>query len=63
MVQGRVLRGAVEAGLAEYDELEGIAWRWQSIDAAMFKAPLAHNKPSAPIRRTGEKTAASAIFW
>lgn len=30
-----------KAGLAEYDELEGIAWRWQSIDGAMFKAPLA----------------------
>lgn len=29
------------AGLAEYDDLEGIAWRWQSIDGAMFKAPLA----------------------
>ena len=28
-------------GLAEYDEFEGIAWRWQSIDGAMFKAPLA----------------------
>ena len=30
-----------QAGLAEYDEMEGIAWRWQSIDGAMFKAPLA----------------------
>lgn len=29
------------AGLAEYDDLEGIAWRWQSIDGAMTKAPLA----------------------
>ena len=29
------------AGLAEYDQMEGIAWRWQSIDGAMFKAPLA----------------------
>lgn len=29
------------AGLAEYDELEGIAWRWQSVDGALFKAPLA----------------------
>jgi len=28
-------------GLAEYDEMEGIAWRWQSIDGAMVKAPLA----------------------
>ncbi|SCC94521.1 hypothetical protein THIX_60579 [Thiomonas sp. X19] len=30
-----------KAGLAEYDAMEGIAWRWQSIDGAMFKAPLA----------------------
>lgn len=27
--------------LAEYDEMEGIAWTWQSIDGAMVKAPLA----------------------
>ena len=30
-----------QAGLAEYDEMEGIAWKWQSIDGAMMKAPLA----------------------
>lgn len=30
-----------KAGLAEYDDLEGIAWRWQSIDEALVKAPLA----------------------
>lgn len=29
------------AGLAEYDELAGVAWEWQSIDGAMSKAPLA----------------------
>jgi len=29
------------AGLAEYDEMEGIAWDWQSIDGATGKAPLA----------------------
>lgn len=29
------------AGLAEYDDMEGIAWSWQSIDGAMIKAPLA----------------------
>ena len=28
-------------GLAEYDEMEGIGWAWQSIDGAMVKAPLA----------------------
>ncbi len=30
-----------QAGLAEYGEMEGIAWNWQSIDGAMLKAPLA----------------------
>ena len=29
------------AGLAEYDQMEGVAWNWQSIDGAMGKAPLA----------------------
>lgn len=29
------------AGLSEYDEMEGIAWLWQSIDGASVKAPLA----------------------
>ncbi|MEW6759137.1 MAG: transposase [Acidobacteriota bacterium] len=31
------------AGLAEYDEMEGIAWRWQSMDGTMLKAPLARD--------------------
>jgi transposase len=30
-----------KAGLAEYDEMAGIAWRWQSVDGSMMKAPLA----------------------
>jgi len=29
------------AGLAEYDEMAGIAWEWQSVDGAAMKAPLA----------------------
>lgn len=29
------------AGLAEYDEMEGIAWEWQSADGSTSKAPLA----------------------
>ena len=33
-----------QAGLAEYDAMEGIAWRWQSIDGAMMKAPLAQEQ-------------------
>jgi len=27
-------------GLAEEDEMEGIAWDWQSLDGALVKAPL-----------------------
>jgi transposase len=30
-------------GLAEYDDMEGIAWKWQSVDGAMIKAPLAQD--------------------
>jgi transposase len=41
--------------LAEYDEFQGIAWRWQSIDGAMMKAPLAQqNVGSNPTNRGGE---------
>jgi transposase len=29
------------AVLGEYDEVEGIAWEWQSIDGSMVKAPMA----------------------
>ena len=29
------------AGLAEYDEMEAISWKWQSTDGGMVKAPLA----------------------
>ena len=28
-------------GLAEYDDMEGIAWLWQSADGALIEAPLA----------------------
>lgn len=30
-----------QVGLAEFDEMEGIAWVWQSADGCMVKAPLA----------------------
>lgn len=28
-------------GLAEYDDMAGIGWSWQSVDGSMVKAPLA----------------------
>jgi len=52
--KGRGISGHVRAGLAEYDEMEGICWLWQSIDSAMTKAPLAQ-EAVGPSRRTGEK--------
>ena len=39
--QAGVFAALWKKGLAEYDQMEGIAWRWQSIDGALFKAPLA----------------------
>jgi transposase len=53
-------------GLVEYDELEGIAWLWQSADGSNIEAPLAlesigssptdrgkkWNKAQPPCRRT-----------
>ena len=49
------------AGLAEYDEMEGIAWDWQSIDGAMTKAPLAREAVGNNPTDRGEKKAASGI--
>ena len=42
-------------GLAEYDEMEGIAWSWQSIDGAMVKAPLALEAVGANPTDRGKK--------
>ena len=51
-----------KAGLAEYDEMEGIAWRWQSVDGAMMKAPLAQEAvgPNPTDRGKKRKQAPSA---
>ncbi len=52
-----------KSGLVEYDEFEGIAWRWQSIDGAMMKAPLAQQSCWTEPNGSGEKMAANAICW
>ena len=52
-----------KAGLAEYDELEGIAWRWQIIDGAMMKAPLAQSTVGSNPTDRGKKMGANAICW
>lgn len=50
------------AGLAEYEEMEGIAWLWQSVDGSMNKAPLAEESvgPNPTDRgKNGDKTIGS----
>ena len=42
--QAGVFRRMWQAGLAEYDEPKGIAWKWQAADGAMTKAPLGGEK-------------------
>jgi putative transposase len=37
---GGFFRALWEAGLAEYDELQGIEWEWQAVDGAMTKSPF-----------------------
>ena len=49
-------------GLAEYDEMEGVAWRWQSIDGAMTKAPLARESVGPnPTDRGKKRDKASSL--
>ena len=45
------------SGLAEYDEMEGIAWDWQSVDGAVVKAPLAIECVGANPTDRGKKRA------
>ena len=56
-----------QAGLAEYDDMEGIAWRWQSIDGAMFKAPLAQESvgpnPTARGKKGEQAPSAGGRAW
>lgn len=56
-----------QAGLAEYDEMEGIAWEWQSIDGSMTKAPLARetvgNNPTDRGKKRNEAESVSGRSW
>lgn len=55
------------AGLAEYDDLSGVAWRWQSIDGAMMKAPLAQEavgpNPTDRGKKWKQATSAGGRSW
>lgn len=51
-----------QAGLAEYDDMEGIAWSWQSIDGAMVKAPITMESVGQNPPDRG-KMEPNATFW
>ena len=40
-----------QAGIAQFDELQGIDWAWLSMDGAMGKAPLGGKKKRAQPNR------------
>ena len=47
--------------LREYDEMEGIAWDWQSVDGAMVKAPFALECVGANPTDRGKKRAQTKL--
>jgi transposase len=55
------------AGLAEYDEMEGIAWEWQSLDGTQGKAPLAQeavgNNPTDRGKKRHQAQSAGGRPW
>ncbi|ENZ95904.1 transposase [Xanthomonas fragariae LMG 25863] len=52
-----------KAGLAEYDQMQGIAWRWQSVDGAMMKASLAQQAVGPNPTDRGKKAASATCWW
>jgi transposase len=46
-VQMGVFQKIWAAGLLQYDALKGLDWKWQSMDAALTKAPLGGEKIGA----------------
>ena len=51
-VRRGVFRKRWRLALREYDELIGIDWRWQSLDAAMTKSPLGGENNREPPHRS-----------
>jgi transposase len=43
-----------QAGVEQFDELQGIDWEWLSMDGAMTKAPLGGKKNGAQSHRPGQ---------
>ena len=60
----RIFKNIWKKGLVEYDEMESIAWEWQSIDGATTKAPLAQEAVGPnPTDSGGEMEAKDIFLW
>ena len=58
-----VFKALWTTGLAEYDDFEGIAGRWQSIDGAMMKAPMTQQSVGANPTDKVIIRASSLCWW
>ena len=54
-VQAGVFLKLWQAGLAQFDEREGIDWKWLSMDGAMVKAPLGGKKNRTQSHGSGQE--------
>ena len=60
-VRAGVFRKLWARCLQEYDDLKGVAWRWQSIDSVTVSAPVKGGSPSARTRRIGARMGRNGI--
>ena len=51
-----------QAGLAEYDEVQGIEWEWQSVDGAMSDPPLSAKMQLVPIQPIAARGEPNAVY-
>jgi transposase len=61
--QAGVFLAMWRAGLAEFDEMAGIAWRWQSMDGRMVKAPMARQTAGPNPADRGKKERNAISWW
>lgn len=54
LVEAGVFERLWEAALAEYDDLVGLEWRWQSLDGCITKSPLGGEKDGQQPGRSGQ---------
>ena len=66
-VKAGVFQAIWQAGLAEYDDMEGIAWVWQSADGGMIKSPLGQDavgpNPTDRGKKWNKKINSSGRIW